>query len=188
MALILGIDPGVNGGLALMAGDGELLATAGMPSVLAGAKLRRKKAGGSPKRASAKPSQRRRVDVAGLARLVCAWREEFGPIEVVALESVGANPRWAGVTSFAFGRAFGAIEGALAVLGIAAVLIPSRTWRKTIVPEAREGKGDVVAWYRATYPGIKRLATRQAQREGIADATAIAEFWRRKGGKGREVA
>lgn len=188
MALILGIDPGVNGGLALMAGDGELLATAGMPSVVPppesaaavkrAAAAKRKKQGGS---------QQRRIDAKAMAAIVCGWRETYGPIGLAVVERIHGDSRW-GAVNFAFGRALGCIEGTLLMLGMTVEVVGSREWRNEVIPKAREGKGDVVAWFKLSYPGVKRLAPRQAQREGIADAAAIAEFWRRKGGNGREVA
>lgn len=109
--MICSIDPGLNGALAWLTPDGFLIEVADMPTVQVkvGKKLRA------------------RADADALA-------EMFGRRDVshCFLEEVGVRPGEGAVGAFAFGRGFGAIEGALAVCRIPTTLVRPQTWKAAL--------------------------------------------------------
>lgn len=97
--LILGVDPGVRGGWAML-------------RLLPDGRPRLEQYGTLPVMPGG-----REVDVIALARLwrgtVWAWEQV-----VAVVEGVGARPRQGVASTWAFGRATGAVEGVLAGLGV----------------------------------------------------------------------
>jgi crossover junction endodeoxyribonuclease RuvC len=108
MARILGIDPGLDGALALFTTAGELVVE-DMP-------LLTTDRGGKSKR---------QADVRALADLIRSMQPSHAVIE-----RVGAMPKQGVASSFAFGRIAGQIEGVVATLGIPVTYIRPLTWRR----------------------------------------------------------
>ena len=100
VTLILGVDIGAAGALALLDVAGELVDVADMPVLTDG------------------PSNRRAVNPALLAAIVTRWRRSRAFVEFV-----GARPGEGAVGAFAFGRTRGVCEGVLAALNIPAAHI-----------------------------------------------------------------
>lgn len=107
--LILGIDPGNSGALALLSVDGSLVDLVDMPCVADGAK------------------GRQTVNPALLAAIIRRWSPS-----TAFCEFVGARPTDAKVAAFAFGRCRGAIEGTLAALGVPVTMLTVPTWRRAV--------------------------------------------------------
>jgi crossover junction endodeoxyribonuclease RuvC len=104
MSIILGVDPGAHGALAVLTESGELLAVPDMPST---------------------PEANGRVVTnaplfAGILARVRA--------SAAFCESVGARPTDARVAAFAFGRVRGVIEGCAGALGLPIVFLTPPTW------------------------------------------------------------
>ena len=115
--MYLGIDPGLDGALALLAKDGERIhLLADMPTTTA-------------------RQGKRAVDGALLADVVreamtASQAEGDGRLEAV-VEKVGAMPGQGVSSMFAFGQGFGTLLGVLAALGVRYRLVTPVTWKKS---------------------------------------------------------
>jgi crossover junction endodeoxyribonuclease RuvC len=109
MALVLGIDPGVRGGLALVEiNDGaapQLIDAIDIPVVGTGAK--------------------ERVDVLAVRVWVTAHRPDHA-----AIERAQAMPKQGASSGFKYGRAVGALEAVLACCEIPMTVIEPSAWKK----------------------------------------------------------
>lgn len=109
--MILGIDPGAKGALAVLDPEGpSLVAVESMPSlnqVVAG-------------------RQRRQVDVHRLAGMI---REDRELISYAIIEEVHSMPKQGVASTFAFGRAAMAPEAILAALQVPTILASPRKWK-----------------------------------------------------------
>lgn len=95
--MIVGIDIGSRGALALVSDKGDLLELADMPVLRDG------------------PKGRPAVNAPLLAELIYRWHAKQAFIE-----HVGARPGEGAVGAFAFGRSRGVVEGVLAACGVPA--------------------------------------------------------------------
>ena len=106
---ILGVDPGVHGGLAIIATDGnavpQVIAAINVP--LVGVKAKE------------------RVDVAALQ----GWLLQHGP-DLALIERAQAMPRQGSSSGFKYERAVGAIETTIVLCGIPIEIIEGGTWKK----------------------------------------------------------
>lgn len=111
LRLILGVDPGQTGAIALLA-DGRSEGFIDMP-------VNARRAGGSE------------VNAAELsARLRATLRQHPGAYVMAVLEAVSSMPRQGVTSSFRFGESFGIVKGVLAALGIGYILVPPQMWKK----------------------------------------------------------
>jgi len=99
--MILGIDPGLTGGLAIRTKEGLLIE----PMPVCGDEL----------------------DLATLTRWL---KETRGCFEMAYLEQVSAMPKQGVASMFKFGDTFGSIKGILTALGIPFELVNPRSWTK----------------------------------------------------------
>jgi crossover junction endodeoxyribonuclease RuvC len=105
---ILGVDPGLAGGLAIVELDGvapRLLDAIDVPVVGLKAKVR--------------------VDVIGIR----TWIEAHGPDHAI-VEAAQSMPRQGVASTFRYGRATGAIEAIIALAGIPLTLIAPASWKR----------------------------------------------------------
>jgi crossover junction endodeoxyribonuclease RuvC len=120
--LIAGIDPGIEGAVALLeyAGlDVRLLDVVDMPFL----ELSRGR------------KSRREIDVHALAAI---FRER--PPNQAYLERAGARPRQGVSSSFRYGDGYGAIRGVLVALNIPLTRVDPGIWKRTLsVPAAKDG-------------------------------------------------
>jgi crossover junction endodeoxyribonuclease RuvC len=148
--LILGIDPGNSGALALLSDAGGLLDLADMPCVADGTK------------------GRQTVNPALLAAIIRRWEPS-----AASCEYVGARPTDAKVAAFAFGRCRGAIEGTLAALGVPVTMLTVPTWRRAVglPPGAtkEQSRGEAIR----RFPGHAAMFAR-VKDDGRAEAALIA--------------
>jgi crossover junction endodeoxyribonuclease RuvC len=119
--IVIGIDPGVSGALAIVTRDGQLVEVADMPTL------------------ADRPAGRRSVSAPLLAELLARWHA----IEVVC-EFVSARPKEGAVGAFSFGRSRGVVEGASAALGLPVRFLTPATWKRALgIPAGRDGAKDV---------------------------------------------
>jgi Holliday junction resolvasome RuvABC endonuclease subunit len=106
---ILGIDPGVHGGCAVIAinGDAAPSVIAAIDVPLVGVKAKE------------------RVDVAALQK----WLQEHRP-DYAVIERAQAMPRQGSSSGFKYGRSVGAIETTIMLCGISLEIIESSAWKK----------------------------------------------------------
>ena len=148
MGLMVGIDPGLTGAVALLR-DGELVEVVDMPVV-------------TPK------GRKPRVDVGVLAALLRAWEPERAVVE-----RVGPAPG-AGVSSmFRFGYGAGAIEGVLEALEVRVQLVAPTVWK----PAMRLGsdKGRARAEAQRLFPALSGLFSR-VRDDGRAEAALLGLY------------
>jgi crossover junction endodeoxyribonuclease RuvC len=155
--LILGIDPGAHGALAVIDTarplNDQLILVRDMPTTLV---------------------QRGKREVNEVnAPMLAAMVQSFGQIEAGYLEAVGAMPGQGVSSMFAFGRAVGVLEGVLAGAGIPAAKVPPQTWQRAM--RVRGGKDGSRERAAALYPRNAHLFSRKKD-DGRSDATLIASY------------
>jgi crossover junction endodeoxyribonuclease RuvC len=148
---ILAIDIGLQGAIAFLTPEGQLIDVFGMPVLSDG------------------PAGRRAVNAPLLAEIV------FKSHAVEAfIELVGARPGEGAVGAFAFGRSRGVCEGVLASAGIPAQHIAPAAWKRAVgINRGREGAKDA-----ARAEAIRRWPSRaslfaRVKDDGRAEAALI---------------
>jgi crossover junction endodeoxyribonuclease RuvC len=157
--MVIGVDPGLNGGLALLDESGSIVFVSVMPRI---GKL---------------------LDVPGLRRVVVQFVDRGGDGCHAYIEQAAAMPRQGSVSTFKFGRVYGIVEGLLAGMKIPYTLVLARKWQavghqgveKSLDPKSRS----LVAVQRL-YPGADRILRggdrARKPHDGIVDAVLIARW------------
>ncbi len=151
-ALVLGVDVGNAGGLALVTPAGDLVAVEPMPVLLDG------------------PKGRPTVNAPLLAALVHRWAPSAAFVELV-----GPRPGEAAGGAFSFGRARGLIEGVLAASGVPARMVTAPTWKRHCgIPAGRDGVKDLArAEACRRWPKMANRFSAKGS-DGLAEAGLIA--------------
>ena len=150
--VLLGIDPGVSGGIAVRSTDGRVVAHA-MP-----------------------PTMGDTVDL--LIEEVRAAHAE-GHIVSATMELVGGYAGGAGQPGsamFKFGRGFGAIESACYALGIRLNLVRPQDWQKALGLGTSKSHASKTAWKNHLKTRAQQLYPAQRVNLKVADALLILEF------------
>ena len=118
--IVLGIDPGLSGGLSLVRNSGSpsLIGSIDVPTTGADAK--------------------RRVDVAGVLRFL-----QFMPIDHAVIERAQAMPDQGSSSGFAYGRAVGSLEACVQGMQIPLTIVEASAWKRAhglIKPAGADGK------------------------------------------------
>jgi crossover junction endodeoxyribonuclease RuvC len=157
--LVIGIDPGITGALALVQASGSVLRLMDVKDVpTASAKVN--------------GSNKSHVILPGLVDILRDWTDlPFATSVEVFLEEVHAMPGQGVTSMFRFGHVAGAIEGVCAGMGLAVTTIRPREWQ-TI---ARVRKDPDAGRLRASqlFPAMSSLFTRKKD-HNRADAALIA--------------
>jgi crossover junction endodeoxyribonuclease RuvC len=120
MSVVLSIDIGVQGAIALLTPEGQLLEVHDMPVLNDG------------------PAGRRAVNAPLLAEIIFNSHASAAFIEFV-----GARPGEGAVGAFAFGRSRGVVEGVLGAAGIPATHITPAAWKRQVsIKAGKEGAKD----------------------------------------------
>lgn len=120
--LIIGVDPGLTGALALLTNHG-LQACHDMPTMIRGAGT---------------GAVKNQVDPSGLAAILRAWMEGHDKNEaMVVIESqtvvrLPGNKMLGGASAFSLAYTAGIIEGVVATLNLPRDLVPPVTWKKAL--------------------------------------------------------
>ena len=109
MSVVLGIDIGVQGAIAMLDKSGALLDVIDVPVLHDG------------------PKGRRAINAPLLAGIIFNSHAEHAYVE-----SVGARPLEGAVGAFAFGRARGVVEGVLAAAGVPCSFITPPSWKRAV--------------------------------------------------------
>jgi crossover junction endodeoxyribonuclease RuvC len=116
-ALVIGIDPGAHGAIAVLNENGELLELVDIPS-------------------TPEANGRTATNAPLLAGILARTQAR-----VAFCEFVGARPTDAKIAAFAFGRARGVIEGCAGALGLPIVFLTPPTWKRLAdIPPGAENK------------------------------------------------
>ena len=150
--IIMGIDPGLSGAVALYdPGTGDLTIV-DMPTV--------EVARGGQKKTDNSPQALSHQIAAGYAT------QAF-------LERVGAMPGQGVTSMFSFGRSVGIVEGILAALDVPVTIVTPQAWRKKVV--VREGKDGSRERAMQLFPRQAAMFARKKD-DGRADAALIAYY------------
>jgi crossover junction endodeoxyribonuclease RuvC len=146
--MLLAIDPGLHGGLAVLDQDGRLLLCEDLPAVGTGASVR--------------------VDAAELGRLL---RPYLADLKLAVIEQAAAMPKQGVASTFRYGRAVGAIEGALGALAVPLELVPPSRWKRDLGVSSKEESRAMAA---RLWPSVSFAKVKDEHR---AEAALIAR-WR----------
>ena len=118
--IVLGVDIGRSGALALLTGAGDIVFVADMPVLDDG------------------PAGRPAVNAPLLATILRQWNPTDAYVEFV-----GARPGEAPSGAFAFGRSRGVIEGVLGTMGVPSKLLTPPTWKRAVgIKPGKDGAKD----------------------------------------------
>jgi crossover junction endodeoxyribonuclease RuvC len=165
--VVLGVDIGLSGALAVLTEAGELVSVGDMPVLADG------------------PAKRRSVN-APLAELVAKSHAMRAFVEFV-----GPRPQEGAVGAFAFGRRKGAVEGLLAALGLPVQFLTAPVWKRVIgIAPGKAGAKDaarsaaIARWPEkaALFARIKDDGRAEAALIGVAKARSmgVEELARRR--------
>jgi len=153
MRWTIGIDPGLDGGLAAIGPEGLHLTV--MPTAAVG--------------------KHRQID----EQAVVSWLLAHYPA-IVFLELVGARPGQGVVSMFTFGTGWGLVRGICAGMALPYELIRPQEWQKVMLTGQPKGSEYLVAsrlWPSADWRASDRATKTH---EGLVDAALIAEYGRRR--------
>ena len=152
--VVLGIDPGLMGGLAFVESrDAELLALHDTPVIRV-------------------TKSKKEIDITGLAHLVQHWKAE-----AAFIEKVGAMPGQGVTSMFRFGMGYGILLGICGGLDIPITLVRPRTWQARMLRDTAKGtKGASVLRARQLYPDAELVTPRGRLLDGRADALLLARY------------
>ena len=151
MSIVLGIDPGKTGALALYNAAGDTLSVEDVPLLDVGSK--------------------RVVDHYGLARIVDAWCKDAAP--TVYLELVGSMPGEGHAGAFDFGQTAGLLRGVCAAHFLRIEMVTPAKWKRAL---GVKGDKDVSRQRASTlFPKHSGLFARKKD-DGRAEAALIAYY------------
>lgn len=157
MNLILGIDPGFKGALALYD------ITTGQPTYIFDMPL------SAPRVLN--PEARQSIDAATLAQRIETHSKN---ITLAVLEGVHAMPGQGVTSTFRFGEGFGIVQGILAALNIRVIMPRPSVWKMTMNVTA--DKGSSLRLVRSLYPDFTTKYFYRAKDDGRAEALLLALF------------
>jgi crossover junction endodeoxyribonuclease RuvC len=159
---ILGIDPGLDGAIAILTEAGELVAIHDMPTLEDGAK------------------GRRAVNPALFAGIIYASHATLAFCELV-----GPRPTDSTTGAFGFGRSRGIIEGVLAAAGIPLAMIAPPVWKRAAnFAPGKENKDSARCVAISRWPSQAALFARKGDCDRAEAALiAVVGLLRKGGGK-----
>lgn len=157
--VILGIDPGLDGGIALICPERALAYI-------------------TPTRQLSKGSSKRDYDTKGMIRLL-----RCGPPCLVIIEAVHAIPKARMSTSamFRMGFGLGLWHGMLCALEIPFQCVTPQAWKKVVLAGTKKDKAAAITFCQRRFPGVSLLASPKCRtpHDGMADSLCLAEYGRR---------
>lgn len=151
----IGVDPGLDGAIAVIDKDGGLVQIYDMPTV----------------EVKVGKSMKRKVAPAAIADELKLYVNDGRCVAIC--ESVAARPGQGVTSMFGFGRSLGVIEGVLAGMGIPYELVPPPTWVKHM--RVAPGKGGSRQRAMEIWPSMAGEFKR-VKDDGRADAALIALY------------
>ena len=157
-SIVVGIEPGAHGAIAVLDQDGKLLEVVDMPSTM-------------------EANGRGATNAPLLAGILARTHARVAYCEVV-----GARPTDGPVQAFAFGRARGVIEGVAGALSLPIVFLTPPTWKRLAdIPAGAENKDLARTRAIAKWPARADLFARKCDVDrGEAALIALAGLMRRR--------
>jgi crossover junction endodeoxyribonuclease RuvC len=163
MKLIVGIDPGISGGVAIMDTEGNAKSWYPMPVT---------------------NGKKNTIDPVGLSGLLM-YKDDVLIADIIKLcviEDVHAMPKQGVSSMFSFGRSLGIIQGVVATLGIPYQFVTPQKWKKTVLDGfPNKDKNDAATFCNRRWPYADFRASTRSKKphEGIVEAMCMAEYGRR---------
>jgi len=172
---ILGIDPGLDGGLVLIDKKGDVIAKHIMP-IISMVKKAKNKSGKKTVRS---------VDIVGVNKLIEIAQKGYGSDLKCYMEKVHAMPKQGVCAMFNFGYAFGVVEACLVANKIPYELVTPQAWCKVMhqgISKEYQAKDRSLLVFKRLYPNFNFKATERCKRphDGLVDGLLIAEYGRRQ--------
>ena len=108
--MILGIDPGISGGIGIVKPDGTFWKCEHLPTITVG---------------TGKAKGKRKINAAALCRML-----EGDSFSLCLIEKVASMPKQGVASTFSFGYSAGIIEGVVGCLGIPYDFVTPQKWKK----------------------------------------------------------
>jgi crossover junction endodeoxyribonuclease RuvC len=164
--VILGVDSGVSGALAAVTVSGQILWTDHMPTIT---------------HTSPRGKRTRLVDVDGLKAAIVAYSPAHAVIEAAASRP---NQGVAGV--FAYGRAYGVVEGVMGACDVPFTVVPPQVWKRHFslskkADDYRAAKAESLNLVRSMYGVDLPLVKDHGRAEAILIARWRIDTWIQKG-------
>lgn len=161
----IGIDPGLDGGLAILADDGMVFVN----DVYSIPTLTRQKGKG----------KKREYNIAELCVMLRRLTQNISRTKLVAyLESIHAMPMQGTVSMFSMGQGFGIWQGLLTCLEIPYELVIPQRWKKVMLDGTGKDKEASRLKALQMFPMLSEHLSLKKD-EGKAEALLIAEYGRR---------
>ncbi len=146
--IVLGFDPGINGGMALVS-NGDSCESKLMPTMGEGAQ--------------------RTIDVSSIAR----WLKSHH-IDFAVVEQVNGVPKW-GFRNFRFGMTYGALLATLQLEKVPFETVRPTVWKKAL--RLSKSKEDARRRAIELFPRAASQFARKTVDDGRAEAALIAKYW-----------
>lgn len=164
MSLYIGIDPGLQGAIAVLDNEGRLLDAVRTPTIAPTGKGKTE------------------YDIPGMvsALLFCSGAPGNQSPALVTIEQVNAMPHDGVTSSFRFGMGYGLWRGIASALAAPVMLARPAAWQASTLagrPRGRAVKSSAVAAAKDLWP---RIPIKFKRDWGMADAALIAEYGRRQ--------
>ena len=146
--IVVGIDPGLKGGYAILS-DGGALSASPLPII-----------GGEV-------AVRELMDEISM----------LGPPDMIVIERVHSMPAQGVASTFTFGKNYGRLTGMVEGAGWPLLLVNPPDWKKLVLRGTAKDKAAACAYVRQRYPNVQLIQPRcRVEHDGIADAVCIAEW------------
>lgn len=153
--MVIGIDPGLKGGICLAWADTETWGLCAMPVMGSG------------------------IDLVELKGILINPRS-VPPPELVVIEKVHSMPKQGVASSFKFGDGFGSLKGLCVGLALPFILVTPQKWKKTVLAgyDWKGNKDASIVYVKQRYPGISLRPTERSRVDshGLADAVCLAQY------------
>ncbi len=99
-------------------------------------------------------------------------------ISLACIEQVSSRPKQGVVSVFTFGKGYGKILGLLEAHGIRVVEVNPRKWKNEILPGTDKDKDAAISYVYKHWPSMTLMASERSRvpHDGIADSVCIAEY------------
>lgn len=149
---IIGIDPGLSGGIGFVHYGLESFESWKMPVIRVGKK--------------------REIDIGSLLEIL---KDDY---DLIVIEKVHAMPKQGVSSTFTFGMGYGILQGICATKGWPYVLVTPQAWKKVILAGTNKDKGAAISYINRMYPTLEYEGKRIC--DGQADALCLAEYGKRE--------
>lgn len=158
--IVIGIDPGLKGGIALIDIHDVVIAADKLPTV--------------PIKTGNKTKQE--LDMSAILMYINSYMLKYKPVLCV-LEAVHAMPGQGVTSMFTFGMGYGMLRGILAALNLQVMLVSPVSWKAAVLADNTHDKGGAIAYCKEHYPYVSLIPKgKRKPQDGIADAICLAKY------------